>query len=262
MGPWKGRVNAEVYDRFVRDFRIYRQLNDRIVQLARVDTARSVLDLACGTGATALSCLRVLDVDGDLLGVDASEAMVEVARAHVIDPRARFEVTAAASVDRVVVEPFDRVVCNAAFWQFPATRPVLGAVSRVLRPGGLFAFNVPAERVRGEEAPVHPFQVALARAVERRTGDPFLQAATTLDPASLEPALAESGFSVETVERFAWRGAQGELMSLMEVPAMIEPMTPGLDERERAAVVEEARGRTDPSETVEVPWIYWLARRR
>jgi len=260
--PWKSWLNAEVYHRFVREHSIYDELNRRLVELAEIATAHRVLDLACGAGATARACLRRLPARGELVGVDGSAAMVGVARGHIRDPRARFHVAAAARLEEVVRGPFDRALSNAAFWQFPAPGPVLAGVGRLLAPEALFVFNVPAERVVGEAAPVHPFQVALARAIESETGRRFGLAANQLDPQVLRRLLEDSGFDLVGRERFVYRGRQGELMELMEIPAMIEPLTPELTDTQRQAVLERARTHTDPAEPVEVPWIYFITRRR
>jgi hypothetical protein len=61
---------------------------------------------------------------------------------------------------------------------------------------------------------------------------------------------------------FVYEGPQEELIELMEIPAMIDPITPGLDTREREAVIEEARGKVSVRETVRVPWIYFVVVRR
>ncbi len=260
--PWAGWANAEVYDAFVREGSIYRSLNEHLAAVARIVSARRVLDLACGAGATAEACLAKLPSDGTVVGVDASEAMVSLARSRVLDPRARFEVAAAAAIERVVAGPFDRAVSNAAFWQFPTRRPVLEALGRLLEPEALLAFNVPAERVAGEPSPIHPFQVALAREIEASTGRPFPRTPTTLDPDRLERRLSEAGFEPAGHERFEVRCRQQELMELMEIPAMLQPITPGLSEAERQAALEKARERSDPAQPVVVPWLYFVARRR
>jgi ubiquinone/menaquinone biosynthesis C-methylase UbiE len=261
MAPWEGRLNAEIYDRFVREREIYRRLNGWLVDLADLPPAERILDLACGTGATAEACLPRMGARAELVGVDASAAMVEVARANVHDPRARFEVASAASVDQVLEPPVDRVVCNAAFWQFPAPRPVIEAIARLLRPGGTFVFNVPAERVRGETAPVHPFQAALARALERVRGAAFEGAPAALDPRSLVETLRGAGLSPEPFHRRVYTGKQDELIRLMSIPAMIGPLAEGISEDRRDALLRAARGRVDPDARVEVPWIYVVARR-
>ncbi len=259
--PWSGWANAEIYDAFVREGSIYRRLNLHLVELAEIASAHRVLDLACGAGATAEACLAVLPPDGELVGVDASAPMVELARGRITDPRARFEVASAADAERVVAGPFDRALSNAAFWQFPARRPVFAALGRLLVPGGLFAFNVPAERLKGEPSDIHPFQVALAREIEARTGRPFPRTPTTLDPGRLEHQLGEAGFRALRRERFELRCRQAELMELMEIPAMLRPMTPDLSEAERREALDRAKERADPDQPVRVPWVYFVARR-
>lgn len=257
--PWSGWANAEIYDAFVREGSIYRRLNLRLVELAEIASARRVLDLACGAGATAEACLAVLPPDGTLVGVDASTPMVELARGRITDPRARFEVAPAADAERVVAGPFDRALSNAAFWQFPARRPVLAALGRLLEPGGLFAFNVPAERLKGEPSQVHPFQVALAREIEERSGRPFPRTPTTLDPERLEHQLAEAGFGAVRRDRLELRCRQAELMELMEIPAMLGPITPDLTDAERRDALDRAKERADPDQPVRVPWVYFVA---
>lgn len=279
--PWAGWKNAEIYDAFVSEHGVYRALNRRLVELAEVAAARRVLDLACGGGATARACLEVLPARGELVGVDGSEAMVRVARARVRDPRARFEVAPAAAVERVARGPFDRVVSNAAFWQFPDRRAVLAALARVAGAGALLVFNVPdellarprrgeaegeraaraapAERTREAAGPT-PFQVALARAVEARTGHPP-PAAPPVDGGRLEARLAEAGFEPVRREPFAYRARQAELMELMAIPAMLHRLAPDLPDPDRQAALTEARRRTDPDQEVTIPWTYFVARR-
>jgi len=259
---WRGWRNAEIYDRFVREHRVYRRLNQRLVELSDLVDVKKVLDLGCGTGATALACLRVLDMDADLLGVDASDEMVEVARANILDPRARFKVATAASVADVTTGTFDRAVCNAAFWQFPAPGPVLSAVSSLLDECGMFIFNIPAERVKGESTPVHPFQVALARSIESRTGRGYMHQALPLEVDLLEHLAEGAGLTLEKIDRFTYSGKQSEFMALMSIPAMINPLTPGMSDDEREEVLEEARRNLDADDTVEVPWIYFILRKQ
>ena len=256
---WRGWDNAEIYHRFVSEHRIYRRLNQRMVELADLVNVRHVLDLGCGTGATALACLRVLDMDADLTGVDASEEMVEVARANILDPRARFHVAPASAVHAVVQGRFDRALCNAAFWQFPAAGPVFESLGRVLEPGARFVFNVPAERVEGERHAIHPFQIALARSLESRTGRRFeATSLTALSRSRIQERAADHGFTLEDDVRFTYTGVQRELMDLMTIPAMIGPLADGLSDKDRDQAVQEARDRSDPDEEVQVPWVFFL----
>lgn len=258
--PWTGWQNAEVYHDFVTAQPIYRRLNQWLVAMAEVETAGRIVDLACGTGATTQAALPLLPPEGEIVGIDASEPMVEVARARTLDPRARFFVGPAGSIAEVTAGPFDRILCNAAIWQFPALEPVIEGIREVSSPGALFVFNVQAERVEGELAPIHPFQVALARALEERTGRPFPKTPATFDREALAASLARAGFALDHHERLVYRARQQELIELMRIPAMTAPLAPGLSWPERLEIVDVAEARVDPREWIEVPWMYFRAR--
>lgn len=255
---WHSWINAEIYDRFVRERPIYGWLNRILVELAELSRVERILDLACGTGATTLACLAEMAPRATILGIDKSAEMIGVARANVLDPRAQFEVAPAVDVGRLD-ERFERVVCNAAFWQFPSADPVFAALAACTRPGTRFVFNVPAARVEGESGPIHPFQVALMQEVERELGEPFLAPPTRLEPVGT--ISSRHGFTLVGTERHEYVGRQEELVELMTIPAMILPLTPGIDDDRRQAVVERARGKTDLAQEVTVPWIYFILER-
>lgn len=259
---WDSWQNAEHYFAFIEEYPVYRALNHRLVELARIGEARRVLDIACGTGATSLACLARMVAGAHLVGVDIARAMVGVARNRVADDRARFEVARARDLRRVVEGPFDRAVCNAAFWQLadPAALPF--DLATLIEPGGLFVFNVPVDRVRGEASDVHPFQLALAYALEKRTGRPLPPASASIDPRSLRGWLDGAGFELIGQERFVYQARQEELLELMKIPAMTAPLAPGLDLEARHDAVVEAGERIDRDQRVEVPWIFFVARRR
>lgn len=259
QGRWRGWENAEIYDRFVREHRIYRWLNAELVGRAELPGARRVLDLGCGTGATTEACLAVLRRDAEVVGLDGSREMVEVARATTLDPRARFVVAPAEEVGAAVEGPFDRVVSNAAFWMFPLPR-VLAGLAGLLSQGALLAFNVPSERIGGRAGAVHPFQLALARAIEERSGEPFTRTSREFDPQAFRALAAAHGFTVVSEEQRLYQGVQGELMDLMTIPAMIAPLTPGLSDEGVQAVLERARAEVDPQERVQVGWTFVTAR--
>jgi len=171
-------------------------------------------------------------------------------------------VVPAAALPEVVSGPFDRAVCNAAFWHFAAPGEVLAHLGRLLEPGALLVFNVPAERVIGEPSEPHPFQAALARAIELRTDRVFFSVPTLLDPALLDAWLDEAGFELLPTLRLVCTPRQAELIELMKIPAMIASLAPELSPEARQEVVELAGRRSEPYETVVVPWIYFRARRR
>jgi SAM-dependent methyltransferase len=257
---WRGRYNAEVYDRFVRERPIYSWLNENLVRLADLSGARRVLDLACGTGATTTACLRELSPRAEIVAVDASDEMLAVARSGLPDPRVRFESLPASGVDDLG-GTFDRIVCNAAMWQFPAIGSVLDALRRRTRAGARLVFNVPAERVVGEPAPVHPFQIALLREIEEEIGRPLDTSPAEIDRDVLLSTANEHGFRLRGEKRRVYEGLQRELMQLMSIPALISPLAPGLTWRQRDAAWRRACRRPDPELRIRVPWVYFVFER-
>ena len=256
---WNDWQNAELYAAYVHEFPIYQVLNRRLAELAQLEDAHRVLDLACGSGATAQSCLRLLPGDAALLGIDTSEAMVGVAGSRVPDPRARFRALSAEQLDRLK-GPFDRVVCNAAFWQLPERRGVLRNLARLVPTDGLFVFNLPADRLRGEATEAHPLQVALGRIV-RDTGAPPRPAARQLDLEALKVRFADAGFEIQLKERFHYAGRQREMAELLEIPVMLASAAPELPPEDRLEALRRARRNIDEDQPIEIPWVFLVARR-
>jgi len=90
----------------------------------------AALDAACGTGRHA-EHLRPLGYD--VVGVDATEAMLAVAREKVPDAEFRLGDLHALPVDDAAV---DVVTCSLALTHVGDLGPVVAELARVLRPGG------------------------------------------------------------------------------------------------------------------------------
>ena len=61
---------------------LFKPFEDQLVDAVRASSARRVLDVGCGTGATTLAIARSLDASGRCVGVDISEPMLALARAR------------------------------------------------------------------------------------------------------------------------------------------------------------------------------------
>ncbi len=112
-------------------------LTERLGILLGLEHGTRVLDVAAGTGASAIHLASRFNCE--VTGVDLSEANVAAAR----DAAARSGVTApmqfvAGDADCLPFpdESFDVVICECAFCTFPDKPTAARELARVLRPGG------------------------------------------------------------------------------------------------------------------------------
>ena len=108
-----------------------------LAEQAGVADGVSVLDLCCGIAGPGRFITRELGCS--YLGVDSSSSAVEIARERAGDLSCRFEV---ARIPPVPPGPFDVVLLFETMLAFPDKGTLLEDVSRVLRPGGRFAFTL------------------------------------------------------------------------------------------------------------------------
>jgi SAM-dependent methyltransferase len=62
----------------------FRPVEELLADVVADGPGRRVLDVGCGTGATTLAAARRLGGEGEAVGVDVSEAMIDVARARAL----------------------------------------------------------------------------------------------------------------------------------------------------------------------------------
>jgi SAM-dependent methyltransferase len=170
-----------------------------------------VLDVACGQGLAT----RAVATAGAarVVGVDASERMVDLARRHGAPEgcEVSYVVDDAQTLGAFDAASFDGVTCQLALMDIPDLDATLTAVRRVLRDGGWFAFVIghPCFLVPDAETIVRPdggAAVAVSGYFEerfwrssnpngvRRAGNHHRMLSTYLN------ALVRSGLAIEAVE--------------------------------------------------------------
>jgi ubiquinone/menaquinone biosynthesis C-methylase UbiE len=113
----------------------------RTIELASLPIGSRVLDVCCGTGASALPAAEVVGPAGKVIGVDLAKQLLELARTKAVQQRLgniEFEVGDILSM-RFPVASFDAVVCVFGIFFVPN---MAGAVSELwsrIRPGGKLA---------------------------------------------------------------------------------------------------------------------------
>lgn len=156
MGNWKEtsedskrrwEANADFWDermgehsnRFHRE--VVRPDTERLLSVNEND---KILDIACGNGNYSK---RLVELGANVTAFDYSNKMIENAKkrcSHCID-RIDFQVIDATDKDDLeklsIKAPFDKAVSNMAIMDIADITPLFNAVSKLLKPGGIFVFS-------------------------------------------------------------------------------------------------------------------------
>ncbi len=132
-----------LYDRMnsVMTAGLHRSWRRRAAELAAVLPGDRVLDVATGTGDLALELAARVDAEGEVVGIDFSERMLELARvkaAAAPGTRAgavRFERANALALP-FAADEFDAATVAFGARNFAELEQGLGEMVRVVRPGG------------------------------------------------------------------------------------------------------------------------------
>jgi arsenite methyltransferase len=117
-------------------------LTERLGKLLRLGPGRRVLDVASGSGASALYIAERFGCE--VVGVDYGEESVAVARITATEAgladRVRFEQGDAEELPFPSAS-FDAILCECAFCTFPGKQAAAAEFARLLRPGGRLGFS-------------------------------------------------------------------------------------------------------------------------
>lgn len=174
-------------------------VQDRLLEVAAVQPGERVLDVACGTGLVTLPVATAADPGGEVVGVDISEEMVELARRFADDRGA--DNLAFARMDAETLdlpdESFDVALCSLGLMYVPDPEEALREMHRVLAPGGRAAAGVWGHRKKCGWAEVFPI-------VDRRVSSDVCPLFFQLGAeGALAHAFRSAGFANVHVDRFA-----------------------------------------------------------
>jgi SAM-dependent methyltransferase len=140
-------------------------INPILLAAAHLHGGETVVDVGCGTGATAREAARLVAPDGCVLAVDAAHGAIEHARAVPPDPGAAPIHWVVADAERHPFAPAaaDVIVSRLGIMFFDDPVAALGNLAAATRRGGRFAAAVWGTRDQS------PFQPAVAAAVATAT---------------------------------------------------------------------------------------------
>jgi ubiquinone/menaquinone biosynthesis C-methylase UbiE len=142
MSTGAERSNGAVWDStlYAGNTAHHRAFDDAVLTGAELGPGQDVLDVGCGVGDFTARVAELVSPGGTVLGIDAVPAMIADASRQT-RPGLRFAVCTAQDLATVVAPEAVDVVLSVAclHWVPGVDHPgILGAVRRVLRPGGTF----------------------------------------------------------------------------------------------------------------------------
>jgi ubiquinone/menaquinone biosynthesis C-methylase UbiE len=161
-----------------------------VLGAARLAPGHRVLDVATGTGISALAALDAVGPSGSVLATDISPEMVEKAR-----ERLRQSPNSAVAVEdgqdlSFPAASFDAVICSLGLMFFPDPTRGLAGFHHVLRPGGRAAVSV---KVAPERSYNFRINVVIAR-YRPSLADAVARLFALGDASRLESLFSEAGF--------------------------------------------------------------------
>lgn len=132
---------SDYYDHPANTF--WTRYGRRTVERLRLTPGARVLDVCCGSGASAIPAAEIVGPNGSVMGVDLAENLLELARAKA---KQRGLENVSFQTGDLTNPPFDEasfdaVVCVFGIFFVPDMEAALRELKRMLRPGGTLAIT-------------------------------------------------------------------------------------------------------------------------
>jgi ubiquinone/menaquinone biosynthesis C-methylase UbiE len=139
-----GYTDAE-QDRLMRQAALNAPYTERLFREGGIGPGHRVLDLGSGMGDVSMLVAGLVGASGEVVGIERDAASIERAQARVAASGLRNVTFLRTDVNEIVIDqPFDAAVGRFILMFLPDPVSVLRSVSRLVRPGGVLAFQEPS----------------------------------------------------------------------------------------------------------------------
>ncbi|MDI6771435.1 MAG: class I SAM-dependent methyltransferase [bacterium] len=186
----------------------FREVNTWLVARAGIRPGTDVVDLGCGPGAITELILQRMGVPplGHVFAIDPSASALVLAAQRIQSAVVRFIQGTAERLGSLVPQVDTVIFCNAIHL-VPDKAQVIEGISKVLRPGGVLAFNTTffEGAYAGDSLRFYKHWGLRAMRLLREKGQAVVRDAKTtamqwLTPEEYRRLLADSGFAEPEVE--------------------------------------------------------------
>lgn len=263
---WDNSETALRYAEHAQRHPMYNRLAERLVQVAGIAPGMVAVDLACGTGVLTLEICRRLGGKGRVIGVDASEAMLQIANRTVQGHQVSWIHSNAERLAQIVTPRVDAILCSAAIWQLP-TDAVFPAVRALLKSDGVFAFNLPrplvADRFPAESKPSLAQRIiSIAVLDHQHVMTPRTNTFTIHDMKSLAYHLETADLLLESMDLIELATDAESEIDWWRIPIFTEQLLPEYDYATRMSILEKAVDGYEHSAAETPSWISFRCRPR
>lgn len=138
-----GYSNSE-HDRLIRQAGRIGPSTERLFREAGIGTGQRVLDLGSGVGDVALLAAKLVGPTGEVVGIERDANSIALARERVAAAGLTNVSFTQSDVNQIVSDKaFDAAVGRFILMFLPDPISVLRSLSKLVRPGGVFAFQEP-----------------------------------------------------------------------------------------------------------------------
>ena len=139
-----GYTDAE-QDRLIRQAAVIAPITERFFREAGIRAGQRVLDLGSGMGDVAMLVAGLVGPWGEVVGIERDASSIARAKARVAAAGLRNVHFLNSDVNSIAAdEPFDAAVGRFILMYLPDPVSVLRSVGRLVRPGGVVAFQEPS----------------------------------------------------------------------------------------------------------------------
>jgi ubiquinone/menaquinone biosynthesis C-methylase UbiE len=187
--------------------RMLAPFGDQVFDLARLLPGETVLDIGCGTAATAVAAWHLVAPSGRVTGIDISASMLGAAGKRLQDqPGHRIElVHADAQTHPFHPASIDAAISRFGVGHFTDTAAAFTNIAHALRPGGRLVATEWAAPADNEWMTLveDVARDTLPDTATRASGGGTAHAASFATEASLKAALRSAGLSILTLDRIS-----------------------------------------------------------
>lgn len=139
-----GYTSAE-HDRLIRQAARIAPFTERLFREAGIGPGQRILDLGSGVGDVAMLAARLVGPSGEVVGIERDASSIERATARAADAGLHNVKFTQTDVNEIAGEkPFDAAIGRFILMFLPDPVAALRSVSRLVRPGGVLAFQEPS----------------------------------------------------------------------------------------------------------------------